>query len=394
MSAGSITPSAPSRARIVHAVFAGLAASLVGIGLARFAYTPLLTALIDANWFPETDAIYLGAANLAGYLAGALGGRWVAARSSPRAALRTMMLLASLAFIACAWPHSFLWYFAWRFAAGFAGGALMALAAPTIMPLVPTGRQGLAGGLIFTGVGLGIAASGTLVPLFLGYGVAETWIALGLISLVLTMAAWTGWPAEAVVAAPPSDAQPAAGPALPALYAAYGLVAAGLVPHMVFLVDFIARGLGEGLAGGAFYWVLFGIGAAGGAALAGRLADRFGFRLTLRVTLAVEVAAVALAALVQDAWALAISAVIVGAYVPGVVPLVLGRSRELAGPDIARQRRAWSLATTGFALGQAVAAYLFSWLFAGSGDYLLLYWLGAAAMAAALAVDLVFANRR
>ena len=108
MSTDSDTPSAPSRVRIVHAVFAGLAASLVGIGLARFAYTPLLTALIDASWFPETDAIYLGAANLAGYLAGALGGRWVAARSSPRAELRAMMLLASLAFIACAWPHSFL----------------------------------------------------------------------------------------------------------------------------------------------------------------------------------------------------------------------------------------------------------------------------------------------
>jgi hypothetical protein len=41
---------------------AGLCASLVGIGLARFAYTPLIPALIAAKWFSPSDIIYLGAA--------------------------------------------------------------------------------------------------------------------------------------------------------------------------------------------------------------------------------------------------------------------------------------------------------------------------------------------
>ena len=50
---------------------AGLCASLVGLGLARFAYTPLIPALIAAKWFTPAEAVYLGAANLAGYLAGA-----------------------------------------------------------------------------------------------------------------------------------------------------------------------------------------------------------------------------------------------------------------------------------------------------------------------------------
>ena len=51
---------------------AALCALLVGIGLARFAYTPLLPALVDGNWFSTSQAAYLGAANLAGYLAGAV----------------------------------------------------------------------------------------------------------------------------------------------------------------------------------------------------------------------------------------------------------------------------------------------------------------------------------
>ncbi len=155
-----------------RATLAGLSAILVGIGLARFAYTPLLPALIQAGWFAASPAAYLGAANLAGYLAGALLARRLADRLAAAALLRGMMLLAVAAFVACAFPLSFLWYFVWRFASGFAGGALMVLAAPTVLPLVSAARRGLAGGVIFTGVGLGIIASGTLVPLLLQCGPA------------------------------------------------------------------------------------------------------------------------------------------------------------------------------------------------------------------------------
>ena len=42
----------------------------VGLGLARFAYTPLIPALITAKWFSASDVVYLVDANLAGYLAG------------------------------------------------------------------------------------------------------------------------------------------------------------------------------------------------------------------------------------------------------------------------------------------------------------------------------------
>lgn len=96
-------------------LMAGLCASLVGIGLARFAYTPLLPAIINAQWFSASTAAYLGAANLAGYLAGALLGVGIARQTGTRAALRLMMVLATLAFFACALPVSFIWFFLWRF---------------------------------------------------------------------------------------------------------------------------------------------------------------------------------------------------------------------------------------------------------------------------------------
>ena len=375
-----------------RAVLAGLAATLVGIGLARFAYTPLLPALIEADWFSASDAAYLGAANLAGYLAGALLGRPLAARAPAPLLLRAMLLLATAAFFACAVPFSFAWFFVWRFASGLAGGALMVLAAPTVLPHVPAARQGLAGGLIFTGVGLGIAASGTLVPLLLRWGLAETWVCLGVLSLALTLLAWGGWPAVPAGARIVELRRPRPkGAALATLYVEYGLNAVGLVPHMVFLVDFVARGLGQRLDIGAAYWVVFGIGAIGGAVLAGALADRIGFKATLRLAFAVQALSVAVLAVTDGVVALVLSSLIIGAFVPGVVPLVLGRVRELV-PDPSRQQVAWSFATAAFALGQAGAAYGFSFLFASGIGYGTLFALGAAALVLALALDLAVAG--
>src|SRR6202012_3127432 len=173
---------------------------LVGIGLARFAYTPLLPAVVDAHWFEASAAAYLGAANLAGYLAGALLGRPISSHIRVAVTIRAMMLAAAVAFFACAFPLSFAWFFAWRFAAGFAGGTLMVLAAPTVLPHVPAARRGVASGVIFMGVGAGIAASGTLVPLLLQEGLRETGVGLWALSVLLTAVAWSGWPSDAAPA--------------------------------------------------------------------------------------------------------------------------------------------------------------------------------------------------
>lgn len=375
-------------ARAWRVTLAGLCASLVGIGLARFAYTPLLPVLITESWFPASQAAYLGAANLAGYLGGALCARPLARRGGAPRVLRGMMALVTVAFFACALPLSFAWFFLWRFAAGVAGGALMVLAAPTVLPHVPPARRGLAGGAIFTGVGLGIMASGTVVPLLLQAGLVETWCGLGVLSLLLTALAWGGWPAAETP--PPSGAPrraPAAVPLL-ALYVAYALNATGLVPHMVFLVDFVARGLGQGIHAGARYWVLFGLGAVVGPMLAGALADRIGFGPALRLALVIQAAAVALPTVTADPLWLAVSSLVVGAAVPGVVPLVLGRVHELVPGDVEGQRAAWSVTTMAFALGQAAGAYGLAFLFASGGRYTTLFAVGAAALTLGLVIDL------
>jgi len=389
------TPAADLPRSWLPFAFAGLAATLVGIGLGRFAYTPLLPALIEAHWYTESDAVYLGAANLAGYLAGALGGKSMAARIPAHQVIRAMMLLAALSFVSCIWPLSFLWYFVWRFAAGYAGGALMVLAASAVLPRVPKEKRGVAAGLIFTGVGIGIALSGTMVPALIGVGLEETWAALAVLSFILALATWRWWPA-APSPAPADTNKPASAFAWPfaSLYAVYALFAAGLVAHMVFLVDYVARGLGHGIAAGGWYWFVFGVGAAVGPLAAGRLADRLGFRNTLRIGLVLQTIGVALAFLSTGVIALGVSSFLVGATVPGIVPLVAGRAHELSGTDSALQRTAWSYATVAFSVGQAAAAYAFSYAFEQTGRYDILFQAGAAMVALALAIELLTPEKK
>jgi MFS family permease len=378
------------------AAVAGLCASLVGLGLARFAYTPLIPALIAAKWFNPAEAVYLGAANLAGYLAGALIARQLGARLGSVRTLRAMMVLAALCCFACSAPVSFIWFFGWRFLAGVTGGVIMVLAASTILPHIAPGKRGLVGGVIFAGVGLGIAASGTLVPLLLQQGLKQSWYGLGLLSAVLTLASWKAWPAEAAAAERTPDSHvPSHGSGLTivrVLSAEYGLNALALVPHMVFLVDFVARGLGQGIAAGSHYWVLYGIGATVGPLLTGHLADRAGFGPALRVAFLIEAIAILLPALSSAPAAMIVSSIIVGGFTPGIVPLVLGRIHELLPHSGASQRAAWAQATTTFALFQAAGAYGLSYLFERTGgDYAILFVIGAAAVAASLAIDLVTA---
>ena len=87
---------------------------------------------------------------------------------------------------------------------------------------------------------------------------------------------------------------------------------------------------------------------------------------------------------------LIVSSFVVGAFTPGIVPLVLGRVHELA--DASDHKAGWSIATTAFALGQAGAAYGCAALFAATGDYGLLFVLGSGALLLALAIDLVAAR--
>lgn len=362
---------------------AGLCALLVGIGFARFGYTPLIPVLIEADWLSAGDAAYLGATNLAGYVAGSLLAASLARRVPMPRLTQFAMAATGVSLLACALPWGFAWFVPWRLLAGFTGGLLMVGAVPLILSRASVERRGRSSGIVFTGVGIGIIAGGTLVPALAQWGPMPIWLGMGVLALVLAVLTWRQWGSEQT-AAPTSTTLPARRFTLPValLLAAYILDAAGFVPHTVFWADYIARGLDRGVAAGGLFWVLFGLGALCGPLLSGLIAERLGFYRALVGGLAVKAGTVALPLLSQHPAVLVVSAVVVGALTPGISALASGRVAELVG--LTGHRQVWGWMTGGWALSSAGIAYFMSFLFDRTGSYNLLFALGAASLLCAL----------
>ena len=151
-----------------HAAISGLCAMLVGVGLARFAFSPLIPALVSAGWFTTSQAAYLDAANLAGYLGGALFAAHLQRYARPGVILRAAMALTGISFIACTIPElGFVWASAWRFVSGCTGAVVVVFAAPTVLAITPERLRGMVTGVMFAGLGLGAVASATVMPALL-----------------------------------------------------------------------------------------------------------------------------------------------------------------------------------------------------------------------------------
>lgn len=372
-------------ARLAAAAFAAL---LVGIGFGRFAYTALVPVLIREGWTDVAGAGYLAAANFAGYFTGAILSGAVARLGRLPTVARLGFLLSSLAYAASSLNLGFAWLAFWRFVPGFTGAVMMVLLTVAVLARLPAAKRARAVGLVFTGIGLGIAVSGILVPWLAGLGVAVAWRVLAAASLLATLATWPVWTGLSL----PAGASPGTGPAasvgarapLLLLFAAYALDAAGFVPHTVYWVDFVARGLERGFGVGGTLWILFGIGAMAGPMAVGRLAGRIGFGRAFVAMLAVKAGAVALPLAATSMPALVVSSLVVGALTPGIATLAAGYAGEIAGP--ARQRVAWGWMTTGFAAVQALAASGFARLLGVRHDYFDLFLAGALLLALAALV--------
>lgn len=382
----------------VRTSLAGGICILLGVGLARFAYTPLIPALVDAHWFRIDQANYLGAINLLGYLVGAAVAHRAASKFGPRSIIAASLLITVCSLYACMFDWGFLWYGIWRLACGVTGAVLMVLGTSQALSHVAPERRPAASALIFSGVGLGIAASGTVVPWLVGYGLAITWGALGALATVLALWSWQAvWRHLEAPAATGSASTPARNVPWPVfgvllLLLAYGLDAVGFVPHTLFWVDFITHELNLGLGAGSAYWTAFGIGAVAGPFAAGALAQWLGFRPALSLALILKAFAVALPVVSGSPAALLFSSVVVGLLIPGGVALTSGSLMELVPPQ--RQQQAWGWATLSFALLQAIAAYGMSWGHAILGSYRPLFTMGAIALLTGAACAAVAARCR
>ncbi|HIZ49915.1 MAG TPA: MFS transporter [Candidatus Pseudomonas excrementavium] len=370
----------------------GMMATLVGVGLARFAYTPLIPILVLQGWFDASAAIYLGAANLLGYLLGALMAHRLSERFGARQLLAFCFISIALSFFASATPGSFAWFFFWRLLAGITGAILVVVGPSLALTRAPIARRPVVGPLVFCGIGLGALLSATLLPLLIQYDLMWSWLTLGVLSLLAGFICDQGLarlpPAATIAAANGTGGgAPVLSIAIILVMLAYAMDAAGFIPHTVFWVDYLAREQGQTSSAAAAQWAMFGAGAIIGPLVAGLLVSRLGWHRSLATGYLIKCLAIALPLLASGLLTNSISSFLVGAMVPGLVALTSGRLAELGGP--AEHKRLWGYATAAFAVLQAASGYAMSGLYEMIGSYQPLFALGSALLGVGLLLIII-----
>lgn len=358
----------------------------VGIGLGRFSYTAMVPALISSGELTALEAGRVGTLNIAGFAFGALISVPLRARLKEYPTLVTAILLSVVALLASAAPLGFVWLGFWRCVVGATAGIIMVLSLALIAATAPAARRPVAASFVFAGVGLAILSAGTLVPLLLRLGLPAAWLGLGCCAIGAAAAAIWGWRAAPAHHAPPT-ARPTAGPAIGApspwntplrlLLLGHFCFSMAIVPHTLYWVDYIARGLGQGIVEGGFHWSLVGIASILGPWVAAWIGLVLGTAWALPVSFLALGIGIAAPILSSATIVLLASSLLFGAQ-PGLSTLMAARTRDLADADhMPRLMRAMILCS---AIGAVAAGFVLPQIYEATQSHVLIFALGGASM--------------
>ena len=364
---------------------AGLLSLAVGIGIGRFAYTPILPYMSAGLDLDKSEAGLIASANFLGYLLGALGAAWRAVPGDARLWLLGALALAGLSTGAMALTTSLGAFLLLRFVGGAAGALVMVLASSLVMDrLAAAGRDGWAA-VIYAGVGSGIALSSLAVPAAAS-GDDDwqgPWLLCGALCLALSLLVGALMRGPQAPAPAPAGAGPARGrKGVRRLILAYGLVGFGYVITATFIADMVRA---DPLLQAAEHlvWLCVGLAAAPSVALWGWAGRRWGYERVFAAACLVEAGGVALSVLGGGVWLILLAAGLLGGTFMGLTALGLIQVRHLAAGD---PRRNLALMTAAWGLGQMVGPTLAGVLHDSLGSYLVPSLLAAAALAVAAAL--------
>ena len=345
----------------------GAAALAGGMGIGRFAYTPILPMMhAQAGLTPRLGAA-LATANYTGYLAGA-----VAAIVAPRVAhsrwvLRGSLLLLAATLALMPLTRSDTFWLTLRLIAGVASALIFVIAVSASLPRLHSHHVGW----IFGGVGAGIALSGAALA---GDGWRQAWWITAVLTLACTATAWHLPSAEPGL----SVAKGQRSKGFTALLTSYSLEGVGYIIAGTFLVAAINETAPEGIGSSA--WIVVGLAALPSAVLWARLGRTRSRQTLLLLALAIQAVGIALPVLIGGIVPALISAALFGATFLGVANLVLAIGADLRLP------RAVAILTTGYSLGQIVGPLAVGPLLHNGYHQALLISAGVVALAAVAAL--------
>lgn len=364
MSNPSLSLPRPSFAAIC---LAGLIALAIAMGIGRFAFTPMLPLMTRAGSADVAAGGWLAAANYAGYLLGALTTARLPLTPQRVGLLALALIVASTA--AMGWTASLPAWLLLRFVAGVASAWALVSTSVWCLAWLSRFERPAGPGLLYAGVGTGIALAGLYCWRAGAADVAPDalWLQLGALALVglaaVALLMPRGAPGAPGAASPaPAAAGPAtAGGVAWGLVISYGLLGFGYILPATFL-PVLARAVVDDPAVFGAAWPVFGAAAAVSTLFASLALSKMARRHVLAGSHALMALGCLLPVLHLSALTVLLAALLVGGtfMVATMAGMQEARARSLGDPT-----RALGRMTAAFAIGQ-MAGPMLSSLLSGS----------------------------
>lgn len=348
---------------------AGIFSLLLALGVARFAYTPLLPVMQAQAGLGLAEGGWLAALNYAGYLSGALTASLISDLVLKDRLYRIGMVLAVLSTLLMGLTTDFTLWAVSRFVAGLSSAASMLLGTGLILNWLIRHNQRSELGIHFSGVGLGIIGCSAAVALMSQWlDWREQWFVLtALAGLLLVPAlAWLPRPDPSPLTASgqPMPDNPPSRLFLRLFMAAYFCAGIGFVVSATFIVAIVDRL--PGLVGkGSWSFLAIGLAAAPACIVWDFVARRTGELNALILAAALQVVGILLPLSGGLGGALA-GALLFGGTFVGMVSLVL----TMAGRYYpTRPAKMMGKMTLSYGAAQIVGPAVTGWLAASLGSY-------------------------
>lgn len=386
------------RVQRVKVMLAGIFSMIVTIGVARFAYTPLLPVMQADTWLDDASGGWLATINYAGYMVGAILAASISDLRVKDKLYRLYLVLAVVTTVAMAWTENAVLWALLRFISGVSSSGGMLLAAGLVLNWLM--RHEFRGelGIHFAGAGVGIIFAGLMVELMLGLSQSwdQQWLWFALAAAVLSIPAWRWMPVPDVrpmtVSGQVMEDRPPSPLFMKVLMLAYFCAGYGYVISATFIVDIVEQQpLLEGM--GAWTFVIVGLAAMPAVILWDRVARRLGYLRALMLAYSVQVLGIVLPAVSDSMISAVLSAVLYGGTFLGCVSLVLTMAGRFYPTKPAKLMGKMTLS---YGVAQIVAPALTGILAQQQGNYDLGLWLagGFVAFGALLMLGLIMLEQK
>lgn len=340
--------------KIFLPIIGGAAALFLAMGVARFAFTPVLPIMQAEFGFSDTTSGLLASANYLGYLLGAVYTRFLP--DNRKYTMYIASVILSVVFILLmASPIQSLWYL-FRFLSGFFSAIVFVLSSEFILEYLEQNNMLQFGGVIYSGIGGGMAFSGLTVPFLSKFvGASTMWLCLGLLSLIPMFIAIYAMPKITIKRYLQSADVKGIKKEIILLGASYFLEGFAYIITGTFISVIMLRATGSIMLSG-YVWVFAGLGAVFITPFWMALHKRISLKNVLIIAFIVQIISISAPLITTNIVVAMLGAVGFGGTFLGIVSLSLAYGRQLS-PGGTTTAILTILFSLGQMIGPAVAGF-------------------------------------